>query len=434
MLDQSSGIVAHVVRHCGKLVYQEYADVNIVTQLTGGGNFRYLEAVTDERFSIVVIVPPGPALRKGEWAQICVELEGGRRIIKKTLKTLEPETTAHVFDGMRVFDGLYWRNHRMVFGEIQSGAPTLDDDRLSEEKKSRGTISITVKTGYPKWEEEAVAPALYALFASSEVLEHKSHGLKSATHINPHCGGPRQGVVLVPYTGDDAVVELASFKFCYVSRAILIGRGITPNEQAPAVTVDASDTPSGQPTEQAVRRDSLEPTQRSALPLKRSATTTDLSEDESGPSRKQSKAGAAPSTPRQPGSNPRRFAVTFERDPKPTQPASNPKRFNVCFERDSKTTPAAPDPILSEGRSGPHSGAEISRTAVVLSGSSEETGAGTPVTKQAATDSARADVGATDKTATPAAAQKEKEKKRLMLMLEENKIMQRLMELEEDIA
>lgn len=154
MHDPKSGVEAYIRPYCVANPYTEYETPPktplhpFYTAYYAASQIRHIEAVTDERFEIEVILPADFDFKGYAYVQILIDIDGGSRTMTKCFKKSKIKTGNPLTH--RVTSAIGWSSMRelgLTFGEL-----VVDEHRDSSsvvhERQYRGNIKIQVERGW----------------------------------------------------------------------------------------------------------------------------------------------------------------------------------------------------------------------------------------------------------------------------------------------
>lgn len=129
MKHESSGIVAIVESdHSPRSRVAKHERAYFRQNGTRCDNTRYIEAITDERFTIFVRIPTHFSLKRNEAAQISVEVDGiknlfVRYVTKESLEKQHSRSESFTFEAFASTSGGKQQLYALSFAEAEIGMP-----------------------------------------------------------------------------------------------------------------------------------------------------------------------------------------------------------------------------------------------------------------------------------------------------------------------
>ncbi|RMY39208.1 hypothetical protein D0865_12885 [Hortaea werneckii] len=153
MYDEEAGIEVFVRPYDSDTAYREYRAPRSSPLYTGQKNERYIEAVNDERFEVVVKLEPAFDFKMYTGVKVCTNIDGGgiscHTILANPKRKVESRI---VLRECFSYEGHEWQCVGFCFRE----AKALEDGHLTSEEEEhetskRGRIEVGVQLGRWEW-------------------------------------------------------------------------------------------------------------------------------------------------------------------------------------------------------------------------------------------------------------------------------------------
>ncbi|KAI7273568.1 hypothetical protein KC335_g3221 [Hortaea werneckii] len=232
MYDEEAGIEVYTRPCGGDTGYREYRAPRSSPLYTGEKNERFIEAVNDERFEVVVKLDPAFDFKKYTQVRAYLDIDGGTIGCFDTL--VKPEQRAEIStllaSSMSCEDG-EWECVGFSFQELEGSEDThLTVEEEEEEVLNRGRIQVTLQLGRKKWIKGKLnCSHNYALpgkTSSKVVNKGRSHRVITMPIDFQEEEKDNRDHIWMPAVGD-AGKEIM-FTFFYASRMILELNNIIP--------------------------------------------------------------------------------------------------------------------------------------------------------------------------------------------------------------
>ncbi|KAK5122856.1 hypothetical protein LTR85_003771 [Meristemomyces frigidus] len=254
MFDSQSGIEAYVapyhleidLEHCHEYLAPESSPL-----FTGMANERYIEALTDQRFEVGVVLPVSFDFKKNTHVQVSYTIDGEASGVEHVEKP--NRRRKEVRDSAASYVGLVdrkWKEIGFSFGELKA----VEHCELSREDEDteisrRGQIKVELQLGHMQVRKSLVDASTHhplVLESSKRVAvdQGKSHSLKN---ILLDIDEQRAEEISSDYTWTPAPGtngRKVEFTFFYASRMILELKKIIPTAPAIAAVAETKAKPS----------------------------------------------------------------------------------------------------------------------------------------------------------------------------------------------